>query len=570
MADEHARGIFSYQWAPDSRHLLYSQDELGNEINHVFRIDLVTPDAAAVDLTPFPGVTCLGLDQLRDRPGTAVVLLNRRNPTAFEPYALDIFTGELTLLADNPGHVFIWRADGAGRLFAVAATADGGWEVLQHDAEKGTLRKIATFTADDTLYTLNPFHPTPDGTGIWVGSCRGGDRLRLVRLDVATGEQEVIDEDEEADLDGLIVSERTGELLATRYTRERGVVHVVDPAFAPILEKLSRLSDGDVAALSSDDDERRWIVSFTHDRDPGVTYFYDTETDEARLLYRPYPDLEPAHLAPMQPVTIPSRDGLALRCYLTLPVGIEPTGLPLIIHPHGGPWVRDRWGYNRDVQFLANRGYAVLQVNYRGSTGFGKAFMKAAIGEFAGKMHDDLLDAVEWAVKEEYADPTRVGIYGGSYGGYAALVGVTFTPDVFAAAVDYCGISDLANFIRTLPPYVKNVLATGWHLYVGDPDDPEQEAEMMTRSPITKVDQIRTPLMVVQGANDPRVVKAESDNIVAALEARGVPVEYMVKDDEGHGFANPENLREMFHAIDKFLARHLGGRSQDDGAPAPS
>ncbi len=262
----------------------------------------------------------------------------------------------------------------------------------------------------------------------------------------------------------------------------------------------------------------------------------------------------------MRPVTITSRDGLALHSYLTLPVGVEPKGLPLVLVVHGGPWYRDSWGFDAGVQMLANRGYAVLQVNFRGSVGYGKAFLRAAIGEFAGKMHDDLIDGVRWAIEQGYADPDRVAILGGSYGGYAALVGVTFTPDVFAAAVDYVGISDLANFMRTLPPIARPHLANNWHAYVGDPDDPEQLADMMARSPITKVDQIRTPLLVIQGANDVRVVQAESDNLVTALRARGVEVDYLVQADEGHGAVNPENVIEMWSAISRFLARQLGGR----------
>jgi dipeptidyl aminopeptidase/acylaminoacyl peptidase len=237
--------------------------------------------------------------------------------------------------------------------------------------------------------------------------------------------------------------------------------------------------------------------------------------------------------------------------------GSEPAALPLVLKVHGGPWFHDVWGYDREVQFLANRGYAVLQVNFRGSTGYGRRHVTAALGEFAGKMHDDLIDAADWAVKQGYADPTRIGIYGGSYGGYAALVGVAFTPDYFAAAVDYVGISNLVNFMRNTPAFTKAFKAGGFHLYVGDPDDPEQEAEMLARSPITRVDQIRTPLLVVQGANDVRVVKAEADNIVEALRARGVPVEYLVAEDEGHGFANSENLITMFRAIEEHFAEHL-------------
>jgi len=338
------------------------------------------------------------------------------------------------------------------------------------------------------------------------------------------------------------------------------VIQALDSHFAAVLANLEKLSDGDLAAISSDESEQRWVFSFTHDREPGLTYFYDHSTGESRLLFRPYPHLDPEALAPMTPVTITSRDGLDLHSYLTLPVGIEPEGLPLVLLVHGGPWARDSWGFNPEAQLLANRGYAVLQVNFRGSTGFGKAFMKAAIGEFAGKMHDDLIDAVNWAVKHGYADRDRVAIFGGSYGGYAALVGVTFTPDVFAAAIDYVGISSLVNFMRTLPPAARPHLANNWHLYVGNPDEPEQQADMLARSPITRVDHIRSPLLVIQGANDVRVVQAESDNLVEALRARGVEVEYMVKDDEGHGFLNQDNLIDMYHAVERFLAQHLGGR----------
>jgi dipeptidyl aminopeptidase/acylaminoacyl peptidase len=409
---------------------------------------------------------------------------------------------------------------------------------------------------------------------VWVGSNRGTDRIRLVRIDVATGAETEVDSHPSLDLDGarraaadlsspLIRDRRTGELIGARYLGERQVIHALDRRFAEVLENLAKLSDGDLAELSSDERGQRWVVSFTHDRDPGVTWLYDHATGESRLLFRPYPRLDPEVSAPMTPVTIAVRDGLRLPSYLTLPVGVEPAGLPMVLLVHGGPWFRDAWGYSPLVQLLANRGYAVLQVNFRGSVGFGKAHTKAAIGEFAGAMHDDLVDAVEWAVGQGYADPDRLAIFGGSYGGYAALVGVAFTPDLFAAAVDYVGISNLADFMRSLPPFARKGLATSWYRYVGDPDVPEQEADMLARSPISRVDQIRTPLMVAQGANDVRVVQAESDNIVTALRARGVEVEYLVKDDEGHGFINPENQIDFYRTAEHFLARHLGGRQDD-------
>ncbi|MGV0744831.1 alpha/beta fold hydrolase [Mycolicibacterium sp. XJ870] len=568
-ADE-TRSVYIYQWTHDSRWLLYMQDNGGDENWHVYRVDPDNPETSAVDLTPFPGARAQ-FELLKGRPGKAIVQINNRNPELLDAYELDIATGELTLVAENPGTVVGWLTGPNGDLFTNTLTADGDIEISQWDSATSTLRTIKVYDGVDYPLGIHPVTITPDGTGLWVGSNQGTDLTRLVRLDVSTGEETEVDSHPTLDLawalglpvTPLILSERTGDLLGVRYYGERQLIHALDPNFAAILDNLSKLSDGDLAGLSSDTSEQRWVVSFNHDRDTGVTYFYDHSTGQSRLLFRPYPHLDPGALAPMTPVTITSRDGLDLHSYLTLPVGSEKEGagdLPLVLLVHGGPWARDSWSYQPDVQMLANRGYAVLQVNFRGSTGYGKAFTQAAIGEFAGKMHDDLIDAVDWAVKQGYADRDRVAIFGGSYGGYAALVGVTFTPDVFAAAIDYVGISSLANFMRTLPNVGRRFLATNWHMYVGNPNDPAQEADMLARSPITRVDQIRTPLLVVQGANDSRVVQAESDNMVEALRKRGVEVEYLVKADEGHGFLNPDNQIDMYHAVERFLAQHLGGR----------
>jgi dipeptidyl aminopeptidase/acylaminoacyl peptidase len=395
-----------------------------------------------------------------------------------------------------------------------------------------------------------------------VASARGSDLLRLVELDPADGSERVIDADEEVDLSGPVVSDLTGELLGAVYLRDRVVMHAFDERLARDWEAISRLHHGDPRITGQDARETAFVVAFDDDRDPGATFLYDRDTGESELLHRSRPWLDPATLAPMRPVTITSRDGLPLRSYLTLPLDAEPRGLPAVLLVHGGPWARDAWGYEPQVQLLANRGYAVLQVNYRGSTGFGKRFMHAAEREFAGRMHDDLIDGVEWLVGEGIADRSRIGIYGGSYGGYAALVGATFTPDVFAAVVSMVGPSSLVTLVRSFPPYWRPFLASTWFRYVGDPDDPEQLADLEARSPLNRVDRITAPLLVIQGANDPRVTKAESDQIVAALRERGVEVEYLVKDDEGHGFVKPENRLEAYGAIERFLARHLGGRSE--------
>ncbi|KIF78566.1 peptidase [Streptomyces sp. 150FB] len=564
------RSVHEYHWTDDPRWLLYKQDGDGDENWHLFRVDLEDPGAEAVDLTPYPGTRVEGLELPVTRPGKALLYLNRRNPAEFDLHELDVATGELTVLAQNPGTVAGWLSAPEGRLFAHTTTADGTIELARWDGEAGTPRTVMEFDGSDYPIGVHPFQLTPDGSAVWIGSNRGTDRTRLVRVDLATGEETEVDSHPVLDLDTrsavfptlpspLIRDRRTGELLGVRYLGERQVIRPLDPHFAEVLENLSKLSDGDLAGVSSDGSGRRWIAGFTHDRDPGATYYYDHTTGESRLLFRPYPHLDPEALAPMTPVTITARDGLDLPSYLTLPLGAEPAGPPMVLLAHGGPWARDSWGFNPLAQLLANRGYAVLQVNFRGSTGYGKAHLKAGIGELAGKMHDDLIDAVDWAVGKGYADRDRIAVFGGSYGGYAALVGVTFTPDVFAAAIDCFGISDLANFLRTVPEFAKPHLAPNWHLYAGDPDDPEQEADLLERSPISHVDRIRTPLMVIQGANDVRVVQAESDRIVDALRARGVPVEYMVKDNEGHGFVNPENTLDMYRAADRFLARHLGG-----------
>lgn len=331
-----------------------------------------------------------------------------------------------------------------------------------------------------------------------------------------------------------------------------------------MLDRIADVHEGDPVSFSADSGTRRWVVSFVADREPGATYLLDAATGEAELVFRARPWLDPATLAPVKSVTIAARDGLALHCYVTLPVGVEPSCLPAVLLVHGGPWGRDAWRYNAEVQFLANRGYAVLQTNFRGSLGFGKAFMQAAIGQFARAMHDDLIDTVSWAVDAGYVDPQRVAIFGSSYGGYAALVGASFTPGVFAAAVAKLPPSNLVELIRSFPPYWRPLLATTWFRYLGDPgsaENPDETvvADLMARSPISRADDMDTPLMVIHGANDPRVPKAQSDELVRRLRALGRDVRYVVKDDEGHGLANPESRTEVYQEIESFLATHLKG-----------
>ncbi|WP_328309370.1 S9 family peptidase [Actinomycetospora sp. NBC_00405] len=566
------RGIKTFSWTDDPRWLLYLQDTDGNEDWHLHRVDLEAPDTPAVDLTPLPeGSRVVGFEPVRSAPGYVLVSMNRR-PMFLDLFWVEVATGETTVHLEQPeprGDFLVDR-DGRPAFYSYLAD-DGTQEFSAVDAETGEKRFLRRVGGPEHPTGIQPQRVTPDGTGLLVGIYQDSDDLRLVRIDRETGEETVVAAVEGHSLDimgtaapvmppTVFTDRASGEVLAARFVGDRPVIEVVDPHFAEVYAALSQLSDGVLGTLSSDESGQRWVASFIHDREPGLTWLYDHGTGESRLLFRPLPHLDPADLAPRTPVGFPARDGLPLHGFLTLPVGVEPAGLPLVVVVHGGPWAHDSWSYDPEAQFLANRGYAVLHVNFRGSSGYGRWHTLAAIGELAGTMHDDLLDAVDWAVGEGYADPERVGIYGGSYGGYAALVGVTVTPDRFAAAVDYVGISDLANFMRTLPPFVKPYMVANWYRYVGDPEVPEQEADMLARSPITMVDRIRTPLLVAQGANDARVVQAESDNIVASLRERGVPVEYLVAQDEGHGFANPENRFRLYRAIERHFAEHLGGR----------
>jgi dipeptidyl aminopeptidase/acylaminoacyl peptidase len=554
------RGIQTFFWSRDGRWILFVRDAGGDENYHVLAVD-PDGDGRERDLTPFPGVKAGIVAVPRADPRHVLVSMNRRDRSLFDVYRLNLANGRLDAVAENPGRAISWLADRDGRLrVARVQTEAGDYELHVRDAEDAPFRLLAEFENEDGGYA---YAFTADGSGLLVGSARGCDRIRLVEIDLATGEERVIDEDDEADLGGPVLSDATGELLGAVYLRDRTVMHAFDPVFEDDWQRLTEVHPGDPHITSQDADETTWVAHFNHDRDPGAVYLFDRSSGSARLIHRTRPWLTEQELAECRPVPITSRDGLTLRCYLTLPVGVEPVGLPMVLLVHGGPWSRDAWGYGAQAQFLANRGYAVLQVNFRGSTGFGKSFTHAAEREFAGKMHDDLIDAVRWAVDEGVADRERVGIFGGSYGGYATLVGVTFTPDVFAAAVSYVGPSSLVTVMRSFPEYWRPLLQGTWYRYVGDPDDPDDLADMERRSPLNYVDRITTPLLVVQGANDPRVTKQESDQIVAALRERGVDVEYIVKDNEGHGFVVPENRLDLYRAMERFFATHLGGRAEE-------
>lgn len=563
------RGIITFFWSDDPRWLLYLQDTDGNEDWHLFRVDLEDPSADARDLTPLePGSRVFSAEMMLARPGTVLVSMNQR-PASLDMFAIDVRTGETTLLHEQtePGVNLLLDREGEP-AFASRVTADGGSEFSAIDPDTGERRPLLRAGGPEQPMGVEVQRSTPDGTGLLLSLYPDGDDLQLVRVDRETAQVSVLAAVPGRSLDimGLLApgvlppplytDPGTGEVLAARFAGPRPHIEVVDPAFAEVHSALAALSDGVLATLSSDLTGTRWVATFVHDREPEA-WLYDHATGDSRRLFRPHPHLDPAHLAPMEPVSFPARDGLVLPGYLTLPVGVPARDLPLVLVVHGGPWAHDAWGFSPQAQFLADRGHAVLQVNFRGSTGHGRRHTLAAQGELAGAMHTDLLDAVDWAVEQGIADPARVGIKGGSYGGYAALVGAAFTPERFAAAVDLVGIADLTSFVRALPPFSRPYLASNWYAYAGDPEDPAQEADMLDRSPISRVEEITSPLLIAHGANDARVMQAESDRIVASLRERGVPVEYLVADDEGHGFGNPENEIRLQRAIAAHFDRHL-------------
>lgn len=570
-----ARPIRAFFWTRDGARLLYLQDRGGNENFHVYSVpveDARTAAAAgeepgATDLTPYEGVRAFVFAVPEDDPDRILVGLNRRNPSLFDAHWLDLATGELELAVENPGNFagVVLDEELAPRL-AVGQGPTGGTIFYTRDAPGEEWREVATFPASETVTPLR-FHP--DNRRVWVNSNHGADFARLALLDLETGEQEEVERDPlgRADLAGAVFSDVTDELMATVYNGDTVRIYPKTEELERDIARLREVHEGTPNLTSTTADERTMVVSFDHPRDPGATYLYDRDSGEATFLFRPRPWLEPEVLSDMRPVRFEARDGLEIPAYLTLPRGVEPEGLPMVLLVHGGPWARDGWGYDAEAQLLANRGYAVLQVNYRGSTGFGKDFYNAAVGEFAGEMHDDLVDGVRWAVEEGVADPGRVGIYGGSYGGYATLVGLTFTPEVFACGVDYVGPSSLITLIESFPPYWRPFLEGSWFRFVGDPSDPEVREELKARSPLFHAENIEDPLLVVQGANDPRVTKRESDQLVVALRDRGVKVGYLVAENEGHGFSNPDNRLALYRSMETFFADCLGGRAEESVSP---
>ena len=572
LTAETKRPIPNYFWSLDSKYVLFTQDVGGDENFNVFAVDPAAPNKQgakvpeARPLTDAKGARALIYDLPRKRPGVIYVGLNDRDPAWHDLYEVEIATGKRTLLRKNEQRFIGWGFDHQGKLrIAERSNEKGETEILRVD-EAG-MKKIYGCGVLEECGTA-AFHV--DDKRVYLATNVGtGDLVRLELLDVATGATELVESDPKGrvDLQQPIFSRATEELVATVYEDERIRFHWRAPDYQADYSVLSKkFPDRDALIASETLDGRYWLVAMTADVEPGEVFLFDRKTKESQLQYRVREGLPRESLSTKVAIRYPSSDGLEIPAYLTLPRGWEPKGLPLIVLPHGGPWGRDRWGYSSYSQFLANRGYAVLQPNFRASTGYGKKFLDAGNGQWGDRMQDDLTWGVQALVKQGTVDPKRVGIMGGSYGGYAALAGVTFTPDLYAASVAICAPSNLLTLLETIPPYWEPIRVL-FHTRMGNPGTREGKAQLVRQSPLTHAAKIKSPLMVVQGANDPRVKKAEADQIVVALRDRNYPVEYLLAPDEGHGFQRPVNNMASLAASERFFAGRLGGRFQESMTP---
>ncbi len=557
VTDDTDRGIRAYTWAKDGRHLLYVQDTGGDENWRLYDVDLETMERR--DLTPFEGIQARLIATRKSHRDEVLVGLNRDNPQLHDVYRLDLKTGELVKEIENPGYAG-WLADEDMVVRgAIAPLPDGGYDLLVRDGADAGWRTLLTITADDAPAS-DALAFTGDGKSMIVISSLGVDTGRLTRVDLASGDGQVLLEDPEADVTGALLHPDTREPQIAVVLKDRAEYHVLDPAVEPDYQAIRALNSGDPGFAGRDEADATWLIAFSQDAGPVQYFAYDRASRRGNFLFTSRPELAAYELARMEPFSFTARDGLTIHAYATFPPGGGRSGLPTVLNVHGGPQARDAWGWDPEAQWLANRGYLCIQVNYRGSTGYGKAFVTAGDREWGAKMHDDLLDAVAYVVAQGWADPAKVAIYGGSYGGYAALVGAAFTPDVFCCAVDVVGPSNLQTLLETIPPYWAPMKM---QLYkrVGNPET-DQEF-LWSRSPLSRARDIRIPLLIAQGANDPRVKQAESEQIVAALKEAGIEYEYMLFPDEGHGFAKPQNRLKFYAAAERFLARYLGGRFEE-------
>ena len=544
------RDIAGYLWLGDSR-IGYVQDTGGDENFRLFAVNIDGTNQA--DLTPFDSVRVQIIDELENNPQEMLIGLNKRAQRLHDVYRLNVISGDMELIAENPGNISGWQTDHDGKL-RLAFTADGvNTSILYREVESDTFRIILT---TDFREEVNPMFFTFDNKALYVSSNRKRDKSALYIFDINTAtETDLIFGHDEVDISWAMYSKKRKVLTGVSIYTSKQKYHFFDNWRENVQKDLEEKLPGVEVRLSDlDDNETMALVRTFNDKTRGAYYLYNTETKELSKLADISPWLDPLKMADMIPISYKSRDGLTINGYLTLPKDSSDKNLPVIVNPHGGPWARNRWGFNSEVQFLANRGYAVLQMNFRGSTGYGRNFKEIGFKQWGKTMQDDVTDGVHWLINEGIADKDRIGIYGGSYGGYATLAGVTFTPELYACGVDYVGPSNIFTLLNSLPPY--------WELYrqmfyemVGNPEDDKELLEEI--SPVFHVDKIKAPLFVAQGANDPRVKQAESDQIVEALQSKGIDVQYMLKENEGHGFHNEENRMEFYNAMIEFLNKHM-------------
>ncbi|MEI7484732.1 MAG: S9 family peptidase [Ignavibacteriota bacterium] len=544
------RDISSYFWKGNNK-IMYLQDKAGDEN---FKLYSVNKDGSDLKLlSPEDKVRTEIVDDLEDIDDYMLVNMNERNPQAFDVYRINVNTGEKKMIAENPGNIMGWMTDHDGKL-RIATASDGVNSVLMYrETEDAPFKEVLVTNFRESV---EPLFFSFDNKFVYASSNLGRDKSAIVKFDIASGkEMEVMYENPYVDVSGLSYSKKRKVLTAISYVKEKREMKFLDAVAEKRYNRLKKeLGDYEVVITGVNKNEDKFLVRTYSDRSLGSYYFYDQASDKLSKIAEVSPWINESELAVQKPVSYTSRDGLTINGYLTLPVGVEAKNLPVVMNIHGGPWARDNWGFNPEVQFLVNRGYAVLQVNYRGSTGYGRKFWEASFKEWGKKMQDDVSDGVKWLISEGIANPKKVGIYGGSYGGYATLAGLAFSPELYACGVDYVGVSNLFTFMKTIPPYWQPFIKMMYEM-VGDPE--KDSLLLESASPVFHADKIVAPLFVAQGKMDPRVNIAESDQMVDAMKKRGIDVEYLVKDNEGHGFRNQENRFDFYGSMEKFLAKHL-------------
>ena len=553
ITHETERSIYNAFWESDDR-IIYTKDIGGNENMHVLS---VKPDGSGLtDHTPFEKVRADVVDILEEKPDELLIQHNQRNPQIFDVYLLNTATNEMKMVAENPGNISGWVTDHDGKIRA-AVTSDGvNTSLLYRDNEEAEFKTVLTTSFKETM---SPVIFTFDNKNLFCLSNLGRDKIALVEFDPVTAKEvRIIYENPDADISGADYSKLRKVLTVAYYETDKLQKHFLDTETEQIDNKIkAQIPDYQFNINYKSKDETKLLVYLSSDRYFGGYYLYDVKSGELSKLADFKPWLNEQNMAEMKPVSYISRDGLSIQGYLTLPKGVKPEKLPVVINPHGGPWARDSWGFNPEIQFLANRGYAVFQMNFRGSTGYGRKFWESSFKQWGRTMQNDISDGVKWLISEGIADSSRIAIYGASYGGYATLAGITLTPELYCCAVDYVGVANMFTFMKTIPPYWE----LGRQMFYEMIGDPEKDSLLLAEvSPVFHADRISCPLFVAQGANDPRVNINESNQMVEALKNRGVTVEYMVKDNEGHGFYNQENQFDFYRAIEKFLGTYMAGK----------